>query len=1017
MAVDASSSTTASADTAAAAAIRLPYRKKVSEVLSELGTGSATTGLSAERVAELQQRFGANAFPEEPGTPLLHLILEQFEDKLVRILLASAFISFVLALMEERKNGEGLSVGSFVEPIVILLILIANAVVGVWQESNAEKAIEALKEYSAATATVVRDGHTSAVPASELVPGDIVLLKVGDRVPADCRMIHMNSTTVRVEQSALTGESEAVMKWMEPIGDVGVGPVELQSQTCMLFSGTTVVYGHAAAVVTATGLTCEIGRIRKDVAETESEPSPLKKKLDEFGDQLSNVIMAICVLVWLVNIGHFADPAHGGSYVRGAVYYFKIAVALAVAAIPEGLPAVVTTCLALGTRAMAKKNAIVRHLPSVETLGCTTVICSDKTGTLTTNMMSAAKVLTVDSNIDVDDTSFDTTRGHLMHPSLSSSNFEQLCKIASLCNEAKVVYNAERGVFSKIGEATEAALRVLVEKIGVSSSSGPIRATQEHPEACNDYLASLHERLAVLEFTRERRSMSVLCNVLGYSGKSSKTEQVLYVKGAPESILERSRSLLLADGTTTPLTSAMRQRLFEDMLALATGSMALRVLALAYKPVSAKLSTEDLSNPDRFAAVESDLIFVGMVGIRDPERPEVREAISRCATAGIRVVMITGDTKATAEAIGRRIGLLQENESVAGRSFTGREFQVMSRDEKLAAARSAVIFSRVEPAHKLELVRILQEDDEIVAMTGDGVNDSSALKKADIGIAMGSGTEVAKGAADMVLADDNMATIVAAVEEGRGIYNNTKQFIRYLISSNIGEVVCIFLTALLGMPEALVPVQLLWVNLVTDGLPATALGFNPPDVNIMRMRPRSPKEPIVNGWLFMRYVVIGIYVGAATIASFAWWFMYYEDGPRLTWQQLTNFNQCSRGHSGNAMCDALALPNASTVALSVLVTVEMFNAMNATSENESIFVMPPWVNPWLVLAITTSFVLHFMILAVPLLNTMFGVTWLTMGEWMGVIYFSLPVIAIDEVLKFVSRRRQSQTGIGRKKNK
>eukprot|EP00761_Pharyngomonas_kirbyi_P004099 gb/GECH01004103.1/.p1 GENE.gb/GECH01004103.1/~~gb/GECH01004103.1/.p1 ORF type:complete len:1012 (+),score=258.84 gb/GECH01004103.1/:1-3036(+) len=964
-------------------------------------------GLSRQQVQTAKAQYGPNELPRDEGTPFWKLVLQQFDDLLVKILLAAAIISLVLALFENEEE----QATAFVEPLVIGLILIANAIVGVWQETNAEKAIEALRKYEAPEANVLRDGKLKKIKAADLVPGDIVEIAVGAMIPADMRMVKLLSTTLLVEQAILTGESESAHKLTEPVEE----ETDLQGKKNTLFSGTTISYGKCQAVVVGTGSNTEIGKIHRDVASTESEDTPLKKKLDEFGELLSKVILVICILVWVVNIGHFTDPEHGGIF-RGAVYYFKIAVALAVAAIPEGLPAVVTTCLALGTRKMAKKNAIVRSLPSVETLGCTTVICSDKTGTLTTNRMSVSKVLTISDEsgdfleYDIPDTQF-SPEGDIYSGSTkvdsacSQPSLETIAKICSLCNDAGITYDDLNFRYDRIGEPTEAALKVLVEKIGLKdpSMNAQISSLQasERATACSSHWEQEYEKRATLEFSRDRKSMSVYCT-------DKKDSNYLFVKGAPEMILRRCDKVYTNNGKTIKLNDSLRKKIEQRYIEYGTGKHTLRCLGLAYVDNMLNAEDLDLETPSKFEQIESNMTFAGMVGMSDPPRPEVGHAIETCRMAGIRVIVITGDNKATAEAICRKIGIFDETEDLTGKSYTGREFEQLSEMAKQDAARTASLFARVEPHHKYKLVELLQGQNEVAAMTGDGVNDAPALKRADIGVAMGSGTAVAKGASEMVLSDDNFATIVTAVKEGRSIYANTKQFIRYLISSNIGEVVCIFLTAALGMPEALVPVQLLWVNLVTDGLPATALGFNPPEKNIMKERPRSHNEAIVNGWLFFRYLLIGIYVGVATVMGFAWWFMYYSEGPQMTFGELVTFHKCKEG-AFDYSCDIFKDPRPSTVSLSVLVTIEMFNALNAVSENESLLVMPPWNNIWLIGSIVLSFLQHFAILYIPIFASVFGVAPLNMGEWGGVLAFSLPVVLIDEVLKFFSRRQAAST--------
>lgn len=599
------------------------------------------------------------------------------------------------------------------------------------------------------------------------------------------------------------------------------------------------------------------------MVETEQEKTPLQQKLDEFSQQLSKVITVICIAVWAINIGHFNDPVHGGSILRGAVYYFKIAVALAVAAIPEGLPAVITTCLALGTRRMAKKNCIVRSLPSVETLGCTSVICSDKTGTLTTNQMSVCKMFNFsgseyDPKIEQFEISGSTyepngevTKAGVRVDCSKNSTLVEMAQIAAICNDSSLDYNEAKKVYEKIGEATETALTVLVEKMNVFSTNKSMLSNVERSMCCNNVIRQKFNKDFTLEFSRDRKSMSVYVTPAQPGGKS-----VMYVKGASEAVIERCNSIRI-NGATVPFTPELRRETLELVNQYGTGRDTLRCLSLGVIENPPAPSDMDLADSTKFVNYEQNITFVGVVGMLDPPRMEVSGALEKCRKAGIRVIMITGDNKNTAEAICKRIGIFDETENTYGKAYSGREFDDLHPSEQSEACRNAKMFARVEPSHKSKIVEYLQSHGEITAMTGDGVNDAPALKKSEIGIAMGSGTAVAKSASEMVLADDNFTSIVCAVEEGRAIYNNMKQFIRYLISSNIGEVVCIFLTAALGLPESLIPVQLLWVNLVTDGLPATALGFNPPDLDIMDKKPRSPKESLITPWLFFRYMAIG----------------------------------------------------------------------------------------------------------------------------------------------------------------
>ena len=687
------------------------------------------------------------------------------------------------------------------------------------------------------------------------------------------------------------------------------------------------------------------------------------------------------------------------------------------------------------------KNAIVRKLPSVETLGCTSVICSDKTGTITTNEMSCVElVLPVTQNEMTKHTISGITYAPIgeitpaVNFSKSTTQLSMASTIASLCNASVIEYDSKQSKYIRVGEPTEASLKVLVEKMGLPDaaeqksleakrSSAPV----ETAHAVNDYWGGKAKVIATLEFNRDRKSMSVITKPF-----DQKTNQLL-VKGAPEGLLTRCTKMLKADGKVVKLDKRGVETIFAEQQRMA--GRALRVLALAYTDLSGDLGTFDGTSghpackilgrdPSTFAEIESDLTFVGLVGIIDPPRAEIAPVIKICRTAGIRVMIITGDNKLTAEAIAMDIGLL-EKDFDSDSSHTGVDFFKKSEVEqkRILMKGGGLVFSRTEPKHKQQLVRLLKSEGCVVAMTGDGVNDAPALKQADIGIAMGlSGTEVAKEASDMILADDNFATIVHAVEEGRSIYNNMQAFIRYMISSNIGEVAAIFFTSALGLPEGLIPVQLLWVNLVTDGPPATALGFNPADADIMKKLPRRADDGLITPWVFFRYMVVGIYVGFACVGVFAYWYIYFEgEHTNISWEQLTNWGHCSswtdfkvNDFSGLDMqtdpCKYFAegKEKASTLSLSVLVAIEMFNALNALSEDGSLLQMPPWANPYLLLAMIVSFGMHFLILYVDFLADMFKVTPLDWAEWKLVLYFSLPVILIEEVLKFAGRRMSAK---------
>ncbi|EMS63834.1 Calcium-transporting ATPase 4, endoplasmic reticulum-type [Triticum urartu] len=830
------------------------------------------------------------------------------------------------------------------------------------------------------------------------------------------RVLRLVSSTLRVEQGSLTGETNSVNKTAHA---VPAEDADIQAKECMVFAGTTVVNGSAVCLVVHTGMATEIGKIHSQIHEAsqEDDDTPLKKKLNEFGEALTKIIGLICILVWLINVKYFLTFELDGWVPRNirfsfekCTYYFEIAVALAVAAIPEGLPAVITTCLALGTRKMAAKNALVRKLPSVETLGCTTVICSDKTGTLTTNQMSVSKLVAIGDapgkvrSFKVDGTSYDPRDGKIYDwpAGRMDANLEMIAKVAA----------------------------VLVEKMGVPEGKNGLSVDPSETLGCCRWWSNAAKRIATLEFDRMRKSMGII--VTSKSGGNT-----LLVKGAVETLLERSSHIQLQDGSVVPLDEKSRKAILASLHELST--KALRCLGFAYKEDLGEFATYDgeyhpahklLLDPANYAAIETDLIFVGLAGLRDPPREEVFDAIEDCRAAGIRVMVITGDNKETAEAICHEIGVFSPDEDISLKSFTGREFMALEDKKTLLRRKGGLLFSRAEPRHKQEIVRLLKEDGEVVAMTGDGVNDAPALKLADIGIAMGiTGTEVAKEASDMVLADDNFSTIVAAVGEGRSIYNNMKAFIRYMISSNIGEVASIFLTSALGIPEGLIPVQLLWVNLVTDGPPATALGFNPPDKDIMKKPPRRSDDSLITPWILFRYLVIGLYVGVATVGIFVIWYTHGSfmgidltgDGHTLvSYSQLSNWGQCSTWDNFTAApftagartftfddnpCDYFQAGKvkATTLSLSVLVAIEMFNSLNALSEDTSLLRMPPWVNPWLLLAMSVSFGLHFLILYVPFLAQVFGIVPLSLNEWLLVLLVALPVVLIDEVLKFVGR--------------
>ena len=800
-----------------------------------------------------------------------------------------------------------------------------------------------------------------------------------------------------------------------------------------------VTNGACHAVVTGTGAGTEIGAINAGVqaAKADHQKTPLQKQLDRFGRQLTALIGGICLFMWCASYPKFSNPVFG-SKLKGAVYYAKVAVALGVAAIPEGLPAVITLCLSLGTRRMARKNVIVRKLSSVETLGSTSVVCTDKTGTLTTNKMTVKAFVTAsasaaaagphqahseshkhshkekdslrDTGISlqeraVEGVSYDPTGeiANFTPEMMSTKTMRLFASICTLCNEAQIEY--KNGAFDRIGEPTEAALKVLVEKLGaprMTKSSDPAFMARQF----GDVWASQYDVLSILEFNRDRKSMSTLVRPKAGTSHSPalahKVDNLLFVKGACEMVVARCNRIQLEDGTTRPISDAMRAQVMKKFRDLA--QRPLRCLALAYKAgdelhalnhlhtaeEAARLPA--LQDPSGYAHIESDLVLVGICGIKDPARPEAAEAINKCTEAGIRVMMITGDSKDTAVAIAKDVNIFDDHVDISKHAFTGKEFFALPAETQLDLLRTGnKVFCRAEPKDKQRLISMLEKLDEVVAMTGDGVNDAPALQQAAIGIAMGiTGTEVAKGAADMILADDNFATIVNAVEEGRNIYANMQSFICFLISSNIGEVVTIFAATMLGIPEPLTPLHLLWVNLVTDGPPATALGFNPSDPTVMKKHPRPHNEPILSKWLMIRYAITGLYVGGATLGAFAWW--YHSKGVSL--QQLRSWSSCLSwtdfAHSAEAPhwpqypCKIFESPLRAvpqTMALSVLVVIEMLKALSAVSLDSSLLTVAPWRNPWLLQGVALPMALHLLTIYVKPLSRLFGLAPLTWDNW------------------------------------
>lgn len=760
----------------------------IEDLLRDLG--SSPTGLKSGEALRRLRTHGRNEIEKAAGEHWLGKLLAQFNSPVIWILLGAVLVSLII--------GEAL------DALVIGIILILNAVLGFFQEARAEKAIEALKRMASLKALVLRDGKEVEIDAAGIVAGDIVLLNTGDKIPADSRLIE--EFELETQESALTGESTPVVKDVEvpPARESGVTPIaEMRN---MVFSGTVVTRGRGKALVCATGMDTEIGRIADMIQSVRTEQTPLERQLAGLGKWLGLVTLAVCGVVFLTGIF---------LYDTGTIEIFFTAVALAVAAIPEGLPAVVTISLSLGVRRMVARHALVRRLPSVETLGCTTVICTDKTGTLTLNEMTVRHVFTNGSDVTVEGSGY-KPEGTF---SEEAGRLEMVLRIGALNNDAKI----DRKTWSVVGDPTEGCLIVSALKAGIDR----VEAEAASP------------RIDEIPFDSDRKIMTTVHQVEG--------KRLAYVKGAPDLLLERC-DRLWTDGEISKLSRADRDAIVAKNEEYARS--ALRVLGFAFKEIGEGEPRE---------SYEEGLVFVGLQAMMDPPREEAREAIARCGEAGIRVIMVTGDMKATSEAIGRDLG-------IEGVSVSGAELEGMSDETLRRRVEDVAIFARVNPGHKLRIVEALKAAGHVVAMTGDGVNDAPALKKADIGIAMGiTGTDVAKEASEMILTDDNFASIVNAVEEGRGIYDNIRKFVNYLLSGNVGEVLTIFVAALLGLPLPLLAAQLLWINLITDGFPAVALGVDPVARDVMKHPPRRKADRIMSRNMSMHIFTMGGLICLATL--------------------------------------------------------------------------------------------------------------------------------------------------------
>jgi Ca2+-transporting ATPase len=925
------------------------HRQRAEDVIAALGT-DGQRGLSEEAARSRFERYGSNELASETAVPAWRRFLAQFQDALVILLLIAAAISAGIWAFEREAAWP-------YEAIAIFAIVLLNAALGFIQESRAEAAIAALRAMSAAHATVIRSGERRRISAADIVPGDVILIEEGDTIPADARLIE--SVALQTAEASLTGESLPVAKDTATIDD----DVPLGDRHNMVFSGTAVTYGHGKAVVTATGMRTEMGRIAGLLEETPDERTPLQRELDRTGKVLGLVVIVIAV-VMVVTIVLVED-------VRGAAGLFEVlilGVALAVAAVPEGLPAVVTAVLSIGVQRMAQRNAIVRHLAAVETLGSATVIASDKTGTLTRNEMTVRVVVTASGRVTFEGSGYAPegavrADGGAPIQGALRVEIERALAVADRANNASV--HQQNGRWTVQGDPTEGALIVAARKCGLSS------------EALDRRLP----RVGEVPFSSERKLMSTI-----HRDTAEEHAGIVFTKGAPDVLLARCAFEVFADGRR-PLTPGRRTEILAVNEALA--GEALRTLGVAARWLEEEDVLADYTARPG-PRVEESLVFAGLIGMIDPPRLEAKDAVARAKRAGIRPIMITGDHPRTAAVIARELGI-----SGNGRTLTGVELEKLSAAETPRAAAEVSVYARVNPEHKLRIVDALRRTGAVVAMTGDGVNDAPALKKADIGIAMGvTGTDVSKEAADVVLADDNFASIVAAVEEGRAIFANIRKFLRYLLSSNIGEVLTMFFGVLLarrigvpteesGVALPLLATQILWINLVTDGAPALALGLDPASDRLMEQPPRPIGEGVLTPRMWRGIVFVGVIMAAGTL------FVLDASLP------------------GGFVAGHGDVRYAQTMAFSTLVLFQLFNSINARSDEQSAFA-GLFANRWLWMAIGGSLALQLLVVYTPFLQRAFGTTALSGGDWAFCVIVASSVLWLREASKaaFVYRHRQ-----------
>ena len=918
-----------------------PWSRDAADVVVELGTDIGR-GLTSAEAASRLRRYGPNELEAAAAVPAWRKLLGQFADPLIYLLLAAVAVSLA-AWAAEGADGVPY------EALVIAAIIVVNGVLGYVQEMRAEQAVAALQRMAAASATVVRDGRTERIAAAEVVPGDVMLLAEGDAISADGRLVDAASLTVA--EAALTGESEAVLKAVAPLAE----PAGLGDRVNMVFDGTAVTRGRGRAVVTATGMATEMGHVALLLGRTGEQQTPLQREVDRIGRMLGIAVIAIAaVVVAAILLTADIDTA------SDLVSVLLVGVSPAVAAVPEGLPAVLSVVLALGVQRMARRRAIVKKLSSVETLGSASVICSDKTGTLTKNEMTIEKVVTPSGEAEVTGSGYrpegePRVDGRPLTDPLLLDEVRAVLVGGSLVNDA--VLREENGVWTIQGDPTEAAFLVAEAKIAGLHEAREAR----------------FERLAEVPFTSERKLMSTVeADLEGELGVAVVT------KGAPDVLLARCTSERAA-GEVRPLTATRRHEVLATVDRLA--ELALRTLAVAYRPLP------NGGQPPADESIERELVYLGLVGIRDPPRPEARKAIAEASAAGVRVLMITGDHPRTAVRIASDLGIV----GPGARALTGTELEAVGQEELEAAVREVSVYARVAPEHKLRIVDALQADDQIVAMTGDGVNDAPALKAADIGVAMGiTGTDVTKEAADMILADDNFATIVAAVREGRGIFSNIRKFLRFLLSSNIGEVLTMFLgvvlAGVLGLEDTgeaiaapLLATQILWINLLTDSAPALALGVDTPPDDAMQRPPRRLSDRVIDTEMWLGVFWVGLVMAIVTLVAL---------DLRLPGGLL--------GGSGG-------IEEARTMAFTTLVLAQLFNCFNARSDRTSAF-HHLFTNRWLWGAIALSVLLQIAVVHLGFMNDAFGTTPLTVEDWLICVGLASVVLWADEAKKLLERR-------------